>query len=190
MSPHRRKIRLLQEIPLLIWLVLVWAVLWQDFSPGTLLFGALLALAVTRVFYLPPVQLSGRFNVPRAALFTLEVLSRTAWASLQVTWVALVQGPKVRNAVLRVPLRSHSDLILTAVGHVSSWIPGSMVVDVDRSTSTLYLHALNVHTPQDAAKVRADVRRIEAKLILIMGSKAEVLRLKAEKAEQAGKVQA
>ncbi|MFJ3957172.1 Na+/H+ antiporter subunit E [Arthrobacter sp. NPDC090010] len=182
MSPHRKKIRFLQELPLLIWLVLVWAVLWQDFSPGTLVFGALLALAVTRVFYLPPVQLSGRFNVFRAVIFTAEVLVRMAWASFQVSLVAVFQGPKVRNAVLRVPLRSHSDLILTAVGHVSSWIPGSMVVDVDRSTSTLYLHALNVRSEADAVKVRADVRRIEAKLIGIMGTRAELKDLKAEKA--------
>jgi len=182
MSLHRRKIRFLQELPLLIWLMLVWAVLWQDFSPGTLLFGALLAVAVTRVFYLPPVQLSGRFNVLRAAAFGVEVLGRMAWASLQVSLVALVQGPNVRNAVLSVPLRSHSDLILTAVGHVSSWIPGSMVVEVDRSTSTLYLHALNVRTEADAEKVRADVRRIEAKLIGIMGTRDELKRLRAERA--------
>lgn len=186
MSLHRRKIRFLQELPLLIWLMLVWAMLWQDFSPGTLLFGALLAIAVTRVFYLPPVQLSGRFNVFWAVTFGIEVLARMAWASLQVSLVAVFQGPNVRNAVLSVPLRSHSDLILTAVGHVSSWIPGSMVVEVDRSTSTLYLHALDVRTEADAEKVRAEVRRIEAKLIDVMGSREELKRLRAERAGEVG----
>ena len=62
----RRKLNPLQKLPLLIWLVLVWGALWQDFSAGNLLFGALIALAVSQVFYLPPIELSGRFNVLQA----------------------------------------------------------------------------------------------------------------------------
>ena len=48
--------------------MIVWGALWQDFSPGNLLFGALIAVLVARLFYLPPVELSGRFNVLRAFL--------------------------------------------------------------------------------------------------------------------------
>ena len=30
----RKRISLRQELPLLVWLVIVWGALWQDFSPG------------------------------------------------------------------------------------------------------------------------------------------------------------
>ncbi|WP_394940199.1 Na+/H+ antiporter subunit E [Psychromicrobium sp. YIM B11713] len=180
----RKPISFKQELPLLIWLVLVWAALWRDFSPGNLIFGALLALLITRLFYLPPVELSGRFNpfyfLGYAAVFLWQVVK----ASAQVAYFALTRGPRITNAVVAVPLRSHSDLMVTATSHVISLIPGSLVVEVDRSTSTLYLHVLNVSTPEEVQKVRQEVRAAEAWLIRVMGSKAELAALRAESATQ------
>lgn len=170
----RRRISLRQELPLLVWLVLVWAALWQDFSPGNLLFGALLAVLVARMFYLPPVELSGRFNILYAVPFALQFLAKVAAASIQIMYLAVARGPQVISAVVAVPLRSHQDLLVTATGHVISLIPGSLVVEVDRSTSTLYLHALNISSPQEVEKLRAEVREIEAGLIRIMGNPEEL----------------
>ncbi|WP_420820327.1 Na+/H+ antiporter subunit E [Specibacter cremeus] len=175
-----------QRLPLLLWLVFVWGALWRDFSAGNLLFGALIALAVTWVFYLPPVALSGRFNVPRAVLYAFRFLWDVATASVAVLYQAIVHGPRIRNAVIAVPLRSTSDLIMTATGHVLSLIPGSLVVDVDRATSTLYVHALNVPTPEAVEKVRADIRAIEAHLIRILGTRAEVAMVREEQAAAKG----
>jgi multicomponent Na+:H+ antiporter subunit E len=170
----RRRLSLRQEIPLLVWLVIVWGALWQDFSPGNLLFGALLAVLVARMFYLPPVELSGRFNILHAVPFALRFIARVAAASIEVMYLAVVRGPKVINAVVAGPLRSHQDLIVTAVGHVISLIPGSLVVEVDRSTSTLYPHAHNIRNAADVASLRKEVRSIEAGLIRIMGSREEL----------------
>jgi multicomponent Na+:H+ antiporter subunit E len=177
-----RRISLRQELPLLVWLVFVWGALWQDFSPGNLLFGALLAVLVARMFYLPPVELSGRFNVLHAVPFALGFLGRVAVASFQVMFLAVVRGPDVSNAVVAVPLRSRQDLMVTATGHVASLIPGSLVVEVDRSTSTLYLHGLNVKNAEDAARLRNDVRAIEAGLIRIMGTREELELIRLEAA--------
>lgn len=178
----RRRISLRQELPLLVWLVIVWGALWQDFSPGNLLFGALLAVLVARMFYLPPVELSGRFSVLHAVPFALRFLGRVAAASVEVMYLAVVRGPRVMNAVVAVPLRSHQDLLVTAVGHVISLIPGSLVVDVDRSTSTLYLHALNVSNPEEVENLRQEVRSIEAGLIRIMGTREELELIRQEAA--------
>ena len=168
----RRRISLRQELPLLVWLVIVWGALWQDFSPGNLLFGALLAVAVARLFYLPPVELSGRFNI----------LAKVVVASAQVLHLAIARGPKVTNAVVAVTLRSHQDLMVTATGHVISLIPGSLVVEVDRSTSTLYLHAINISTPENVENLRNEVRSIEAGLIRIMGTREELEAVRMEAA--------
>lgn len=179
---NRRRISLRQELPLLVWLVIVWGALWQDFSPGNLLFGALLAVLVARMFYLPPVELSGRFNILHAVPFALRFLGRVAAASIEVMYLAVVRGPRVINAVVAVPLRSHQDLMVTATGHVISLIPGSLVVEVDRSTSTLYLHALNVGTSDEVEKLRREVRSIEAGLIRIMGTPEELEAIRQEAA--------
>jgi multicomponent Na+:H+ antiporter subunit E len=176
----RRRISLRQELPLLVWLVFVWAALWQDFSPGNLLFGALIAVVVARLFYLPPVELGGRFNILRAAPFALLFLGKVVAASFQVLYLAVARGPKVTNAVVAVQLRSHSDLMVTATGHVISLIPGSLVVEVDRSTSTLYIHGLNVRNGEDIVSLRKEVRDTEAGLIRIMGTKDELAALQQE----------
>ncbi|MCP9000611.1 Na+/H+ antiporter subunit E [Pseudarthrobacter sp. RMG13] len=178
----RRRISLRQELPLLVWLVIVWGALWQDFSPGNLLFGALLAVLVARMFYLPPVELSGRFNILHAVPFALRFLGRVAAASVEVMYLAVVRGPRVISAVVAVPLRSHQDLMVTATGHVISLIPGSLVVEVDRSTSTLYLHALNVSSPDEVESLRKEVRSIEAGLIRIMGTREELEAIRQEAA--------
>ncbi|MHC6592060.1 Na+/H+ antiporter subunit E [Arthrobacter sp. C152] len=178
----RQRISLRQELPLLVWLVIVWGALWQDFSPGNLLFGALLAVGVARLFYLPPVELSGRFNILYAVPFALAFLGKVAVASAQVLYLAVARGPRVTNAVVAVTLRSHQDLIVTATGHVISLIPGSLVVEVDRSTSTLYLHAINITSRDDVESLRNEVRSIEAGLIRIMGSREELEAVRTEAA--------
>ncbi|MCC3281468.1 Na+/H+ antiporter subunit E [Arthrobacter caoxuetaonis] len=179
MRNHPR-IPLLKELPLIIWLVLLWGALWQDFSLGNLVFGAIIAFVVTNIFYLPPVDLSGRFNVLYAAGFGIRFLYKLVIASFHVLWLAAVHGPRIKNAVVAVKLRSHSDLLVTATGHALSLIPGSLVVEVDRSTSTLYLHCLGVNSQAAAEKVRDDVRATESWLIRMMGTREDLALVRAE----------
>lgn len=182
MSASKRRRNSWQKLPLLIWLVLVWGALWQDFSAGNLIFGALIAFGVSHVFYLPPIELSGRFNIVRAVLMMAWFIGQVTIASFQVLYWSVVKGPNIRNAVIAVPLRSPSDLLMTAVGHVLSLIPGSLVVEVDRGTATLYVHAMNAPTPADVERIRGDVQNFEARLIQIMGTREELTALKGEQA--------
>ncbi|WP_136612249.1 Na+/H+ antiporter subunit E [Sinomonas albida] len=179
MSPAPR-ISLRTELPLLAWLVVVWGALWQDFSPGNLVFGLVLALVVTRFLYLPPVDLSGRFNVLHAVRFAFSFLGQLVVASLHILRLALTAGPRATSAVVAVPLRSHSDLLVTATGHVISLIPGSLVVDVDRANATLYVHGIDVPDRAAAERLRRSVLAAEAELIRVMGTEEELRLLREE----------
>ena len=179
MSPTPR-ISLRTELPLLAWLVIVWGALWQDFSPGNLVFGLILALVVTRFLYLPPVELSGRFNVLYAVRFAFVFVAQLVAASLQLLWLAVTAGPSATSAVVAVPLRSHADLMVTATGHVVSLIPGSLIVDVDRANATLYVHGIDVPDAAAADRVRRSVLAAEAELIRVMGTKEELRLLREE----------
>lgn len=174
----RKHVPIVQELPLIIWLVLVWASLWRDFSVSNLLFGALIAIVVTRFFYLPPVEFSGRFNILHAVAFGMRFFGKVVMASIEVFWLAVTRGPHIRNAVVAVQLRSSSDFIVTATGHTLTLIPGSLVVDVDRSTSTLYLHCLNVATAEGADAIRREARSVEAQIIRVLGSREELDQLR------------
>ncbi|RLZ03955.1 Na+/H+ antiporter subunit E [Kocuria tytonicola] len=175
-SAVRRQSRnsLRAELPLILWLVVVWGALWGDWSPGNLVFGLILALLVTRLLVLPPVRLSGRFNVVHFALFVVTFVWQVAKASLVVFLVALRKGPRVRNAVLGIRLRQNNDLLMTAVGHTMALIPGSLVVEVDRGNGILYFHVLNIATPAHAEAFRRSVLDTEAAWIRIMGSREDL----------------
>src|SRR5690606_16825642 len=50
------------QLPFSLWLVAVWMMLWGQFTPLAAITGVVVALFVTRVFRLPPAELSGRIN--------------------------------------------------------------------------------------------------------------------------------
>lgn len=168
------------DIPLLLWLVVVWGALWGDWSLGNLVFGLILALIVTRALTLPPITLSGRFNVLHFAVFVATFIWQVAKASFHVFKLALIQGPKVHNAVVGVKLRQNNDLLMTAVGHTMALIPGSLVIEVDRASGILYFHVLDVSNEEQAEIFRKSALRIEAAWIRIMGTKEQLKELKHE----------
>ena len=178
---QRQRSTLRQEIPLLIGMMLVWGALWQDFAIGNLVFGLLISLLLVRVFRLPPIILSGRFNIWRAVVFVGAFLRDVTLASFEVMFLAVFRGPRTKSAVITVTLRTESDLLVTFVGHVLTLVPGSYVVEVDRRSSTLYLHVLNVNDQADVEKARATVLLIEERLIRMMGTTEELAALNAEK---------
>lgn len=169
------------EMPLIAFLAFLWMAVWRDFSFGTLLVGLVLATAIVRVFYLPPLRGTGRFNLFWWAVFAGRFLGRMAVASFQVAWLAVVRGPRVRSAIVAVQLRSHDDFLVTMVGHAVALVPGSLVLDVDRTTTTLYLHCLDFRGPQDIEQVRRSVLRDEALLIRAGGTPSDLAGIRAEK---------
>lgn len=162
------------ELPLLIGLVITWMALWREISLLSFLSGLLVAFAVMRIFYLPPVELAGRFNVLWAMRYVGFFFWNVAVASVHVAWIALRPQPVSNCAIISVQLRTRSDFILTLVSLTISLIPGSFPVEVDREGRILYLHVLD--TPDDDA-VRAmhrTVTHIENLLIRTLGSPEEV----------------
>jgi multicomponent Na+:H+ antiporter subunit E len=166
------------ELPLFIGLILLWMALWREVSWMSLVSGIMVTYIATRVFYLPPVDLAGRFNVWFALRFLEYFLRHLSIASFQVAWLAFRPGPPPKSAIIAVQLRTQSDFILTATGLTISLIPGSLVAEVDRFTSTLYLHMLNMPTEDDVSKMREEVIRIETLLIRAIGSPAELEELR------------
>lgn len=178
--PRRREHRMVAEIPLVLFLMLVWAVLWAELSLENLVVGLVFAVLVTRILALPPVQLSSRFNVAHAGTLLATFLGQVIMASFQVMWVVLARGPKAESAIVGVSVRSHSDVMLTATGNTTGLIPGSVLLEVDRSSARLYFHVLDVHTSEDMQHFRDSVLNTEAAWIRLMGSPEDLAALRRE----------
>lgn len=163
----------LHELPLIIGLVMLWMMLWQEISLMSVVSGVIVAIVVMRLFYLPPVEVGGRFNLWYVMKYLVYFVSHVAAASCQVAWLAVRPGPPPKTAIIAVELRTKSDFVLTMVGLTISLIPGSLVAEVDRFASTLYLHVLNTPSEKEIISMRREVARIERLLVLAIGSRAE-----------------
>jgi len=175
------RVRMLHQLPLIVVLVVLWMLLWGNVSWLNLVTGLVLAVFVTRVFYLPPVELTGRLHPWHLAVFVGTFSWQLVTASFQVAAQAFSPRPVSRNAVIAVQLFTRSDLIMTLTAIALSLIPGSLVLEADREKSILYLHVLNTPDPAAVEKAREDVLLIERRLVRALGSRADLERLNTER---------
>lgn len=168
--------RLWQQLPLLIVLIVLWMLLWGTVSWLSVASGAIVAVLVTRLFYLPPVELSGRFNPFWAFVFLVQFATDLVVGSFSVAWQALRPHPVRTNAVVAVDLVTRSDFILTLTSLAISLIPGSLVVEVDRGRSILYLHAIAIASDADVDALRLRVKTVERRIVRALGSRDDVER--------------
>ena len=157
----------------------VWALLWDEISLFLVLTGLLLALLVGLVFPLPPIDLHGRFRPLQGLKLVARLLADAFRASVDVVRLAFRFGTVPRSSIVRVQLRSRSDLYLTVTAEQVSLVPGTIVLEAHRATSTLYLHVLGA---TDEAAIAAAVQGVfdaEARALRTFGSAEEVAALDA-----------
>ncbi|MDJ0347896.1 Na+/H+ antiporter subunit E [Cryobacterium sp. PH29-G1] len=177
-TKHERLEAVGNQIPPLIALTVLWMLLWGEFSWLNLLVGFVVGMIVTVAFYLVPVQLSGRLHPLHTVIFFVRLIVDIARASIEVSWLAVKPRLVTSNAILKIRLRTRSDLILTWTGVATSIVPGSIVVDIDRESSILFLHVLNMHSARDIERFRRRVLDTERRIVRGFGSYEDVERMR------------
>lgn len=171
------------QLPFFIWLILLWMLLWGQFTPLSLITGTIVAIVTTRVFRLPPVELSGRINLWYGLIFMVSFIGAVISGSLQVAWQVWNWNRQPGSAIIAVPLRTDDDLIMTHVGVTASLVPGSLVAQTDRQNRVLYLHIIGVRNAADVERQRRSVLRWEGRIVRAVGSREQFGALKAREAE-------
>lgn len=159
----------MRQLPIQVGLVLMWLFLWGDFSLLTIVGGIVLSYFVTRIFYLPPVGLTGRVHLGYLIIFVIVFVFDILKASFTVAWAALTQGNSVKSAIIKVQLRTRDDLIMTIAAEVYSLVPGSFVVDIDRNKSIIYLHVIDRKNLEEVEGFRKFALEQEARIIRAIG---------------------
>jgi len=171
LHPRRRRVRV--QWHSLVWLTVVWVLLWGDLSVGNVLAGLAIAWVVSVVMPLPPIAAEGRVRPPALARLVGRFAADVVVASVQVGVQAFRRDPPL-SAVIRVRLRSSSDLYLTLTAELCSLVPGSVVVEAHRLTRTLYLHVLDVTGPGGIEAARRRVLEQEERVLRALASDAEL----------------
>lgn len=179
MSPDSRSSQLRHlwvQLPFFAWLIVLWMLLWGQFTWLAFFSGLIVAIFVTRIFRLPPVDLSGRLNLWYGLVFVTTFLAALVRGSLLVAWQVLDPRGQPGGAIIAVQLRTDDDLIMTQTGITASLIPGSLVLEADRDRRVLYLHVIGVNNAADVELQRRSVLGWEARIVRAVGS-AEQLRV-------------
>ncbi|RNL87425.1 Na+/H+ antiporter subunit E [Halostreptopolyspora alba] len=175
--------RLLGRLPTVVWLTVMWALLWGDLSPGTLLAGAGVASLCYAAARLPhlPVRLRVR------PLYVTRLAARIGWdllwSSLQVAFRILWRPAEVRGAIVAVPMRTDSDLLLAMVTAGLSLVTGSLVIELNREQGVVYVHGIPIDSPRAAQNLRRRVRHTEELFVRAFGTAEDVARFEAAEEE-------
>lgn len=183
MTPRKRDI--IYQLPLILGLIALWMLLWGEFSVVSFIGGVLVAIVVGVVFYLPRVQLAGRFNLWYSFTALVVFFYHVFIASISVALQSLWLGHYPKNAIVKIPLRSRDDMVMTLTAEAISLVPGTVVVEQDRVNGVLYLHALNVKDLAGVEKVRQNSWDQERRLILALGPHSDVQLIRQEDRERA-----
>jgi multicomponent Na+:H+ antiporter subunit E len=169
--------RLRHQLPLLVWLVLVWNLLWGTWSWANLISGTVVALAVTFLLPLPPVVGGTRVRPVALLVFLGWFFLDLVASGALVAWQTIRPSGIAHSAIITVQLRSDSDLLLTIVAEATALVPGSLVIDLDRERQSLAVHVLHVTDLEDVERRRASVLRMEERVVRAFGSAAEIAAL-------------
>lgn len=162
--------RLRTQVPLLAWLVLVWILLWGTWSWANLIGGVAVALVVTTLLPLPPVVGGIRVDPLGLLRFAGGFLVDLVRAGALVAWQTVRPRGIGRSAILRIPLRTDSDLLLTVITEAVCLVPGTMVIDLDREAREIGLHVLSVDSDEDLERERVAVLRTEQRVVRALGT--------------------
>ena len=169
--------RMRHQLPLLVWLVLVWILLWGTWSWANLISGVAVALGVMLLLPLPPVVGGTRVRPLPLVRFVGHFLVDLVLSGAQVAWRALGPGGVTQGAIVRIQLRTDSDLLLTVVAETISLVPGSLVIDLDRERRLVAVHLLHADDLADVGRQKADVLATEDRIVRAFGTTADIAAL-------------
>ncbi|PSP37671.1 cation transporter [Halobacteriales archaeon QH_7_65_31] len=141
------------------------AVLWlfiRGVTPATVVGETAIGLGVglplaygLRRFYTDTLALSALARaVPYALRYLAVFLRELVTANVEVAYRVLSPSMPIDPDVIAVPLRVESDAAVTTIANSITLTPGTLTMDHDTETNTLYVHAIAGETDAVVAPIR------------------------------------
>ncbi|ASU83135.1 Na+/H+ antiporter subunit E [Nocardiopsis gilva YIM 90087] len=175
--------RILGRLPTVAWLTVMWTLLWGDASPGTVLAGAGVATVCYSVAKLPHIPVRLGFRPLRVLRLIGHFVSDLILSSAHVAFRVLWRPREANGAIVAVPMRTDSDLLLAMVSGGLSLITGSLVIELNRDQGVIYVHGMPIGTPEEAERLRRRVRRTEELFVRAFGTADDIAGFEAAEEE-------
>ncbi|MCZ4521439.1 Na+/H+ antiporter subunit E [Rhodococcus ruber] len=145
----------------LAWLTAIWVLLWGNVSAANILGGIAVGLLIMVLLPLPRVPVEGRIHVFSLVKLAVVFLYYAMESSVSVAWLAIRPKAPPVTGVLRCRIAIKSDLVLTLFVDAMNLVPGTMVLEIDRTRRLLYVHVLDMGTQKAVDGFYAYVRHLE-----------------------------
>ncbi|MEW2015588.1 Na+/H+ antiporter subunit E [Rhodococcus sp. SBT000017] len=145
----------------LAWLTAIWVLLWGNVSAANILGGIAVGLLIMVLLPLPRVPVEGRIHVFSLVKLAVVFLYYAMESSFSVAWLAIRPKAPPVTGVLRCRIAVKSDLVLTLFVDAMNLVPGTMVLEIDRTRRLLYVHVLDMGTQKAVDGFYAYVRNLE-----------------------------
>ncbi|MGO1637855.1 Na+/H+ antiporter subunit E [Ancrocorticia populi] len=159
----------------LLWCTVVWVMLWGEVTPGNIISGFVLALAITSLAPFPAMRFDGRFRPRALVILATHFLYDLVVSSTQQAFF-IIRRKKPRAAIIRVQLRSESDMYLTMTAGMSAVVPGTVPVEADAATGTLYIHVFDIGLAGGVSAAHAAILDLEERILRTFASRDELIR--------------
>ena len=120
--------------------------------------GTLIALGFRRLYGGSSPFTRSLGTVPYVGLYLLTFVKELVIANLVVARIVLSPSVPIEPAVIEVPLRVRTDAAITAIANSITLTPGTLTMDYDGATNTLYVHTID---GSEEAAVVEPIRRWE-----------------------------
>ena len=140
-------------------LTALWLLAWGEISLANVLSGVAVASALL-VAFPPPAIRSAALRVRPVAVAKLAgyVAAQLITSNIVMSCEVLRRRSTSQPGVLTHRLRQPSEHVVTIMTSVIALSPGTMTVDVDRASSTIYVHFLFL---RDVGAARASLEHLE-----------------------------
>lgn len=175
--------RLTSHLALAVWLVVLWVLLWGEFTPANLLGGIAIALVVLTALPVgEPARLADgtravRFNPIAAIGFIGWLFWQVVVSSLRLAWEVVTPRNSIAMGVVEVRLRGVSELHTLVVANCITLTPGTLTIEATTDPTVLDVHVLHLVDPE---AVRREVLALEARVVRAFGSPAARRLIEAE----------
>ena len=159
---------------IIIWLVVLWILLWDDLTAANVLSGIAVAILVVSAARLPRITRRGDAEAARVKplatiWFGIYVLYKLVESNLVLAWEIITPRNRINSGVVDVPLRTDSDMAMMVVANMITLTPGTMTLEVRGSPPVLYVNVLHLH---DVTRVRRDLLKLEELAVRAFGSRS------------------
>lgn len=146
-------------------LLLIWLLLNQSVAPGTLLLGALLGVALAKVFGLLRPPKARMRNYPLLGLLLVRVVLDIVRSNIAVARLVLRRDSRTHSGFVAIPLALTDRYGLAVLACIITSTPGTIWVSYEPGANVLLIHVLDL--VDEAGWIDTIKRRYERPLLEI-----------------------